>query len=250
MTVDDDGDHYEFYPCIVDDAPASIFLNMRFEGSTPPEDAGTLYWLSYEMRDPGEHGIGSADEAGVLNAIEDDLIARAAAIALVYVGRLRNRGNWQTAFYGPPHQLDALRELAEEIGGDRRFQAASKPDAAWSYYRDFLLPDAERRQWMMDRRLVHVLQEQGDALVIARRVDHWAYFTSAAARDRFIDAAERAGFTVHAMTEGEGRLGAQVYRKDPVELDHIHDVVMTLVDAAEAHGGQYDGWETSIERAS
>ena len=38
------------------------------------------------------------------------------------------------------------------------------------------------------------------------------------------------------------RFCAQVFRTDPTELDHIHEVAMSLLDAAARHGGAYDGW--------
>ena len=44
--------------------------------------------------------------------------------------------------------------------------------------------------------------------------------------------------------------GAQVYRTDAVELDHIHEVVMELVELAQAQGGDYDGWECGVVRDS
>ena len=69
-------------------------------------------------------------------------------------------------------------------------------------------------------------------------------FPSAAQRDEFLARARALGFTADA----EGDNGAKATRIDPIELDHIHDVVMQLVDAAQACGGAYDGWETSIER--
>jgi len=35
-------------------------------------------------------------------------------------------------------------------------------------------------------------------------------------------------------------------RVDPVEHEAIHAVVMQLVELAEDHGGEYDGWETFV----
>jgi hypothetical protein len=241
-------DQYEFYPCLVDGAPASIYLNLRYEDE--PRTETTAYWLAVKMLDEGEHGIGTAEEGELLNAIEEAVIARASVAGLVYVGRVRTRGIWEMTFYGPAGRLDVIRGAAKDLAIGRKTEAHSKTDAAWSYYRELLLPDAERRQWMDDRRLVQVLKEQGDALVTPRRVDHWAYFPSAAARDAFVDAAGKQGFEHDADDDQTaGRFGAHVFRTDPIELDHVHDVVMLLVDAAHAQGGEYDGWETSIERA-
>jgi hypothetical protein len=211
------GDAYEFYPCMVDGEPASIYVNLRYEHGAEP-GADTVYWLDVRMADGGPYGIGTADEGEELNAFEEAAIASVGAVGLVYVGRLRTRGVWETTFYGPAGHVDAVRAAAHELVG-HTVEVRSERDADWSYYRELLLPDAERRQWMDDRRLVQILREQGDALTPPRRVDHWAYFSDPGARDAFIEVVRRSGFEA--------------------ELEDSD---------SEEHGGRYDRWSTSIER--
>ena len=233
-------DAFDFYPCLVDGELASIYVNLGFEEARPP-GADTLYRIGIQMRDPGPHGAGTADEAEVLNAFEVAAIEALGTRGLVYAGRLRTHGMWETTFYGPAGQRAHVQELGAP--GTRRVEVHDEPDPDWGYYRDLLLPDAERKQWMDDRRLVQVLEEQGDRLVTPRRVDHWVNVPEAKLA-AFVARAKALGFAIVEPVQSY----QQVYRTDPIELDHIHDVVMSLVDAAEACGGTYDGWETSIER--
>ncbi len=235
------GDAYDFYPCLVDDAPASIYVNLRFEHEQLAAH-DTRYTVAIRMRDRGEHGIGTAEEAADMNLVEEAIIECAAEREVIYVGRVRTRGVWEIVLYGMPGHLDVFRALAMARAGDRRIDARSEPDATWRYYRELLLPDAERRQWMDDRRMVQILGEQGDRLVTPRRVDHRLVFPTPAARDAFVTAASAAGFTVDGIDDTRVR----VHREDPIDLDHIHDVVMTLVDAARLHGGDYERWEAGI----
>jgi len=126
----------------------------------------------------------------------------------------------------------------------------SKPDPGWDNYRDFLLPDAERHQWMQDRRSWRFLQEKGDPLGIPRRVDRWIYFPTAGTRNAFVGDVAREGFVIGQViddSKADFSFGARVHRVDPVE--HIHEVVMNLVQLAEQHEGDHDGWETSVESA-
>jgi hypothetical protein len=245
----DSADAFDFYPCLVDDAPASIYVNLRYEHDQLAFD--TRYTVAIRMREPDTHGIGTNDETGALNLVEEAAIATARELGVTFVGRIRTRGIWEIVLYGPPGHVDALHAVAHERVGDRRIEVRSAADPTWIYYRELLLPDAERRQWMDDRRLVQVLREQGDVLVTPRRVDHWASFATAAARDAFIAAVTGNGFALaeafHDTDDTERPFGAWIHRIDSIELDHIHDVVMTLVDAALANAGTYDGWETSIE---
>jgi len=161
---------WDFYPCRVDDAPASIYLNLWFAKHAPLSSADTLYWVRIQILDKAEHGMGSAADAELLYPVQDQLHERAQANGFFYVGRLRTDGRWQLAFYGLAGRLDTLQTLANMLDGldGRKIETGSKPDPDWRYYRDFLLPDAERHQWMQDRAVVAVLREKGDPLSIPR----------------------------------------------------------------------------------
>ena len=230
-------DAFELYPCLVDGAPASIYVNLAYEHDTPAHD--TRYTIAIALRERGDHGIGTAEEGEAVNRIEEAVIAEAAHHAITYVGRVRNRGVWEIVLYGPPGHVDALHAHATEHAGGRRLDVRAVHDAAWAYYRELLLPDAERRQWIDDRRMVQILGEQGDRHATPRRVDHRIAFATDAARAAFVAAVAPLGF------EADER-ASTVHRVDPIDLDHIHDVVMSLVDAAAPHGGTYDRWETAI----
>ncbi len=232
-------DELDFYPCLVDGAPASIYVNLRYEGAPVP-DADTRYTVAVPIRDAGSHGIGTAEESELLNAWEEALIEAVRASGLVYVGRVRNRGIWESAFYGPAGQLEAVRSSVAL--DDRTSDVRTDYDPSWTYYRDLLLPDAERKQWMDDRRLVQILREQGDVLVSPRQVDHHLSFPLQKQLDAFVKTVELEGFTVQA---GEG-LAVLVSRTDSIELDHIHEVVMRLVDLASPLGGTYERWVSPI----
>jgi hypothetical protein len=236
-------DAFDFYPCMVDQAPASIYVNLRFEHDPTPAGADTRCTLAIALRAPGELGIGTAEETEAIDAFEERVLAAAAERGLVFAGRLRHRGVWELTFYGPAGARTALDRFHDVDG--RRVTTTSEPDPTWSYYRELLLPDAERQQWMDDRRLVQILREQGDSLVAPRRIDHRVRFTTEAARDAFVADVARQGF----QHEPDAEPGvARVWRVDPIELDHVHEVVMLLVDAAQAGGGVYAGWTASIER--
>jgi len=125
------------------------------------------------------------------------------------------------------------------------------PAPDWGFSRESLRPDAERRRWIADRHVVEALQDRGDTLTLARPVHHWAFFTSASARDGFVAEAARDGFVVAELVdaaEGARAFGARLDRVDPVDLDHIHDVAMGLVELAARHDGDYDGWDTALEQ--
>ena len=245
-------ERWDFYPCRVDDAPASILVAFHLETTARPAGADTLHVVGLEMADPGEHGMGTQEEAEALWPAEDELVADLAGIGFVHVGRLRNRGTWQISFYGPASGTDRFLRTAEEHGKrtGRGSWTHVKADPDWSYYETFLLPDIERRYWIKDRALVETLEENGDRLVRARTVDHDLSFPSSEAFELFFEAAELRGFrrgpSVKAATT-EDDFRATVQRDDAVELDHIHRVVMDLVELAAPYDGTHTGWGCTVE---
>ncbi|HEY8079215.1 MAG TPA: DUF695 domain-containing protein [Labilithrix sp.] len=235
---------WEFYPCRVNDAPASILLDLTFRDAKP-SGADTLYFAGLQILEPGDHGMGTGADIERLYAAEDAICDAASGAGLTYVGRLRNGGDWQLTFYGPAGREKALEDVVVRFRGARGYRTGSKADAAWSYYDEFLMPDAERWQWIMNRRVVEQLASHGDDHATPRPIDHYVYFDAAADRDAFAAAATAKGFRVEPTPEGE-RFGAHLVRTDRVQLGHIHEVVMELRELGEAHGGDYDGWGAGI----
>ncbi|MCR9246532.1 MAG: DUF695 domain-containing protein [bacterium] len=236
---------------MVDDAPASILLDLALVRQAPIANEGTLYALHIAMSDLDHHGMGSHAEAEVLWPIDDAIAAAAKECGVRYVGRLRNRGTWQMTFMGPAEQGDALEQIAvralRPVG--RTFETTVKADPEWSYYRDFLYPNAERRAWMSDYKVVEQLQKEGDPLTAERRVDHWIYFARAADRDTFLGESRKLGFDgdhAEGLDEPERSHGLQIHRVDHVDLGSIHEVVVTLMRLAETHAGDCDGWKTQV----
>lgn len=246
---------WDAYPCKVDHAPAFMLLNMAYINHAPIAGAPTCYWLSFEIADPGEHGMGVGPCADQLYDLEEQTAQTLEMTELYYVGRLRNKGTWQLMFFGPAGLdaiIDATAAKTIEQHGHVPYEFGSKQDPEWSIYTDFIFPDPERYRWIMDRSVVDQCAKHGDLHDQPRRVDHWMYFTDKAKRDATADACQREGFAIENRpddNEGERPFGLQVYREDPVELGHIHAVVMLLVELTGQYGGDYDGWETFIVRA-
>ncbi len=237
-------DPWDFYPCRVNDAPASIALAMRFRKEPRPSELDTLYVAGVELEDAGEHGMGTAAEGEVLFDAEEEFREKLAAQGFVQVGRLRNKGEWQVSFYaasGLETKFHGLLALTLASTG-RSVWTHVAADATWDYYDSFLVPDLERSQWMADRQVVEGLEEAGDPLAVARKVDHSARFPNRSSADAFAVGAEALGFAVTVTDGAEPECSAKAEREDPVNLSHVHGVVMELVELATANGGEYDGW--------
>lgn len=241
---------WDFYFCRVDDAPASMTVDLALDALAPIAGASQVYALHLPCQDPGEHGLGSAAEVERLGPLEDAIAERLLAAGLVFVARLRNKGRWQLTFYGTPDLEGAIEKVVREVlaGTDQEYALTGGDDPDWEYFRGFLLPDAERAQWMRDRRVVSALADHDDDLAAPRPVDHYVRFPRGGDVRGFLDAVRERGFSADLPAEDDPDVGISAVREDPVELEHIHGVVMELSQLVQAHGGEYDGWGAPIVR--
>lgn len=94
------------------------------------------------------------------------------------------------------------------------------------------------------------LRSHGDDLSKSRDVFHWIYFKSETDRKNFITKVMAEGFTVinTATIEDIYPYQLQIKRFDKVDLQTVNTFVDYLAKLAEELKGNYDGWETSIEK--
>jgi uncharacterized protein (TIGR01619 family) len=132
------------------------------------------------------------------------------------------------------------------------FECGSKFDPEWRQYRDLLYPLPNQLRRIHNRRVLDVLEEEGDDHGIARIVDHTIYFRSAKQRTAFTDAAADFGFSIQHKPEDskstERPFFLNLVRSDIVAAEHINDVVEKLVELAESFSGEYDGWGCEVQK--
>ena len=246
-------EEWDFYPCQVDDRPASMFLNLGFVDAMPPHAMPVLHWVGLEMLHPGEHGMGVQPDVDSLFVCEDAIVPALATLGLVFVARLRNHGEWRLHLYGPPVVEERMLATLERAldGQARGFRFGCQDDPEGECYAGFLYPPPERLQWIMDRRLVAQLQQHGDVLTAERPVDHFLNFPEGVDVSGFCAAARELGFgMLEELPPAVGGMrSVPLQRMDTVELDAIHEAVMQLVDLAASYDGAHDGWGCPLVKA-
>lgn len=234
-------DEWDFYPCRVDDQPASILINLRFTYEDPRESNDHVHHAFIKMLDPGPQGVGSREEMERLTAVEDALCDRAEQAGAQPVGRLRSQGIWQISVYGPS-ELPWESWVKELAGAGTEVQQLADPE--FEYLNEFLLPDAERHQWILDRRVCDQLRAQGDEASLPRPVDHFIEYEDVAPA-ALLASLKDLGFEV--TDTGEGLECSKVH---DVELENVHEITMALSELAEEHDAAYSGWGCPVTKPS
>ena len=100
--------------------------------------------------------------------------------------------------------------------------------------------------------MVDNLEKNGDTLTKARPVDHWIYFKSEKGRNEFLSKIETLNFNIIGKDEttsfGDFPYKLHISRVDNVAHDVVDDYVLELWELAQECNGDYDGWETSVEK--
>jgi regulator of RNase E activity RraB len=239
----------------VNDVIASLFVDLGIRDSVPDPDRPWLLWTWVYFRQPRDDGLSGSEEAPILYEIEDALTKEVKETTEAeLVGRITTASRREFYFYGPvSDRFEKAVSSALKSFPDYEFDTGTKEDPDWSQYSNVLYPSPEEHQRMKNLHVIEALEEHGDSLKKARPVSHWAYFKSPQDRNKFIAKAVSAGFKVTDQSESDNSeaelpYGVTLERMDRVDWDSINDATLVLFRLAQEFNGDYDGWETSVEK--
>ncbi|WP_232493763.1 DUF695 domain-containing protein [Novosphingobium kaempferiae] len=235
-------DNWNFYPLLVDDEPASIFVDIGIAGSVPMTDFPNMAYLRVRMQQPRPDGLSSQDEYETLIALENDI---SSAIdgddRSIYVGRNTSGGNRDFYFYTRDDRIESTLDAVMRNWKHYEYDTGTRPDPEWATYRGFLYPSPEDLQRMANRDVTARLVENGDHPDVARTIDHFAFFRTERDRDAFSQFLVAEGYHVTGATTAEnGEFQIAFERTD--SPDHIDEITIALCRAASNNNGDYDGW--------
>ena len=245
---------WDFYFSNVDDIIGSFYVDLGLVNIAPIDDKTHLLWISLQMINPNENGLSSKEEFEQLNEIEDRLQEFILKNhSSVYAGRLTNNGHRNFYFYmGDPTLYDKTISDAMVAFPSYTYDFGMKEDKEWDSYLEFIYPNPKQYQSIQNRRVIENLEENGDKLTKEREVDHWVYFKNEKDRTFFLEKIKDEGFKIidqnHIKKGGEFPYSLHISRVDLVDWDSVDGYVLHLWELAGECNGEYDGWETSVEK--
>ena len=242
---------WNFYLTQIDDKPASISLNLALKKLIPVKEKTNLSWISVKLSLPTENGLITNEESAILFEIEDKILAKINPSNALYIGRMTNNGYRDFYFYSK--NAESFKIEAEKISIEYpkyEISVHSKEDKNWNGYLD-IYPNEMDFQSISNRSVLENLEKNGDDLTKAREVFHWIYFNNEIDRKKYIDEVVKENFEVAEKTYDkkiELPFGLQIKRIDYVGYDKIDEYTLYLWKLAQEKNGDYDGWETSVEK--
>jgi hypothetical protein len=241
---------WDFYLLRVDEAPASIFVDLGLARRVPIASHPHMAYVRVAMREPRPDGLSSQAEFEALKSLEGHLEPSLVARNCIYAGRNTTGGTRDYYFYvADPHAFAADAAAAMARFPSYASEIGTQPDPSWSIYSEFLHPGDDDLQRIMNRRVCSSLAEHGDALGVPRSIDHRAYFPTAKAGEDFASHILAQGFRVIGKGDAEAGQHYVDFERDDVP-DRIDDDVIALARLSKSLGGSYDGWGCTPIRAS
>jgi uncharacterized protein (TIGR01619 family) len=248
-------EEWDFYFSNVDDKPGSFYLDMGLIQIAPVDRMPHFFYVSLKMNDPREQdGLSSDREYETLIQIEDFLVESLKDNHdIIYVGRLTSNGTRDFYFYTSDTLL-IEKTITESFVQFPKYEYdfEIKDDKEWRLYFDFIYPNPRQLQSILNRRVIDNLEKSGDKLIQPREVYHWIYFKSAEDREKYIEKVKQEDFKVEDIDtitghDSEFKYKLKISRVDNVGYGDVDNYILYLWELANELGGDYDGWETSIE---
>jgi uncharacterized protein (TIGR01619 family) len=244
---------WDFYFSNVDDKFSSIAVDLALSRIAPIQSQHNLVWISITMNNPRPDGLSSNEESGILGEIEDAIEASLKnKFEATFCGRLTSNNFRDLYFFlGDSTLYDKSISEIMVAYPNYQYEYGIKEDPDWEGYFDFLYPLPTQMQSILNRRVIDNLESHGDGLTKERPVFHWMYFKSDSDRNRLLERIENDNFDIVNKSHGasyEYPFGLQISRVDKVDLNSVDEYVLKLWNLTNEVGGDYDGWETSIEK--
>jgi len=247
-------EEWDFYMSNVDDKLGSIYVDLGLIKIAPIADKPNVAWISIKMNNPREDGLSSQEESEMLFEIEDILVEKITSKHnSIYVGRLTSDGNRDLYFYfGDTALYDKTISDVMVRFPKYQYNFGVKEDKEWGGYSNFLYPSPQQYQSITNRRVIDLLEREGDSLTKEREVFHWIYFKTEKDREKYLDKIKNDNFSVVQMINdkswGEYYCCLVIKRVDKVDFSSVDEYVIYLWRLANETNGNYDGWETSVEK--
>ena len=245
-------DHWEFFSCQMGENLAFIFYDHGISKTIDSFNQDQQIRFDLEYKSPSDNGLPTQEEFEMVKTIEDKIEKFALDYNGIYVGRVTTAGHrYFYSFIGASvEEITSFIDVVSNLSG-YILVSRIKNDPEKSGYWSDLYPTADDWQMVQDSKVVEALQNSGDINEIVRRIDHWVFFKSKKETLTFVAWLKDENYKIVSTKRSKafsGNWTVQFYREASPELYTINRITYELRQKVAEAGGDYDGWETSVEK--
>ncbi|WP_457351967.1 DUF695 domain-containing protein [Roseateles sp. P5_D6] len=244
-------DAWETFPAQMGEHLAYISFNKSYAEIAEKDPRTYLFQVRLQFKRPTPRGMPTGEEFPDVSRVEDLLDAAVVSGGGLEVGRLTVKGH-RTFYFYVPFQEQKAKEIVASVSGQTTYQlqySVELDQAKGGFWKE-LYPSVDDWQVIGDLRVLDSLRTQGDVAEAPREVSHWAYFPAQSQARQFADWANLNFYAVNSVesTDDKKKVVVRFTHKGNMELADITRHTIAINRKARELGGNYDGWETSVER--
>ncbi|MCL4432249.1 MAG: DUF695 domain-containing protein [Epsilonproteobacteria bacterium] len=217
-------------------------VDLSLFDDAPQAQKPYLLWLFVKNSDPLDINF---------IAFRDDLIETLKTqMDASYAGTIAKDGWCELYFYAStPKVFENL--VAETMGRHQSYayERSTARDGKWEMYLERLYPDPYVALTIQNRHTVEALLEAGDDLSLEREVEHYCYFQTKSALERFLQSLNSYGFNLKEYIEdndSDHSYGAIIVKTESISPEKVKETTLMLYDAVLQEHGHYEGWSTVL----
>ena len=217
-------------------------VNLALFDDAPQEQKPYLLWLFVKNSNPLD--------VQFIDFRSDLIDTLATQLDASYAGTIFRDGWCELYFYAPSPKV--FENLAAQVMGRHQpyaYERSTARDGKWEMYLERLYPDPYVALTIQNRHTIEALLEAGDDLCLEREVEHYCYFQTKSALERFIQSLSAYGFSLKEYIEdndSDYTYGAIMMKTESILPEKVKETTLMLYDAVLQEHGHYEGWSTVL----
>ncbi len=232
----------EYYVLSDETQTSRIEVDLSLVEDAPDLERSWLLWLFVKVSDPLD---------AEFITFRDDLIQTLnTEIDAQYVGTIAKEGWCELYFYASSSKK--FENLTSDVMGRHTsypYERGSFRDTKWEMYQERLYPEPFTLITIQSRHTLEALVEAGDDVNQAREVEHYFFFQTPTALERFGALMENHGFSVKEKMnddESDYSYGVTLAKIEPITDEQVEETTSMLYESVLQEHGNYEGWSTVL----
>jgi len=232
----------EYYDLNDESEKIRIEVDLSLIEEAPDVERPWVLWLFVKVSDPLDSNF---------VPFRDDLIRSLEAnMDAVYAGTIAKEGWCELYFYAPSSKK--FENITSDVMGQHThypYERGSFKDTKWELYQERLYPEPFVLITIQSRHTIEALLEAGDDVSQPREVEHYFFFQTPTALERFSVLMANNGFMVKEKMnddESDYSYGVTLVKTEPITNEQVEETTSMLYESVLQEHGHYEGWSTVL----
>lgn len=219
-----------------------IEVDLSLSDEAPDEQRPWLLWLFVK--------VANSEDTEFIRFRDDLIITLGSCIEAVYAGTISKDGWCELYFYAATSKK--FENLTSEVMARHSkyaYERGSSKDTKWEMYLERLYPEPFEIIGIQSRHTLEALLDEGDDLSVSREVEHYFFFQTPTALQRFETSMISQGFMLKEHInddDSDYTYGVTLTKIEPVTPEQVSETTSTLYELVIQDHGHYEGWSTVL----